>query len=55
MQPRNRFLAEMKRILAEIGKFYAIFFEDEQGKHATTAKLHDHGGIVTYPDNIFYI
>jgi hypothetical protein len=45
----------MKRVIVEIGKFYATFFEDKHGMHASTAKWHDPGGIVTYPDNIFYI
>ena len=33
-------------------KFYkhCTFFEDEQVKHATTAIMHDTGGIVTYPE-----
>jgi len=43
-------LSEMKKVLDENGKFYATFFEDVEGKHATTSILHDPGGIVTYPD-----
>lgn len=45
-----RYFVKMKRGLAGIGKFYAAFFEDKRGRHATTTILVDSGGIVTFID-----
>lgn len=45
-----RCLINVERVLEKNGKFYATFFEDENGKYRISNMTHDPGGVITYPD-----
>jgi len=45
-----RCLVNVEKVLADTGKFFVTFFEDETGEHKTEPITHNPGGVTTYPD-----